>query len=121
MILIGSDLKSLGDTWIPISDLTTRGFELLVFVKTAGDAEGEWYPIQGLGERLGVVVSTEEPLNPDVKIWVDLNAPGDILEIEQDMDNNTGNPVAQFAIKEYITNLLESSLPPDPNQPIILI
>lgn len=113
-----------GEEWIPISDITTKGFELLVFVHNQGTNQGEWYPIQGTrGKRgpSGVVVSDVEPEDPEVQIWVDTSSEsGNTLQLEDDMLNSTDNPVTQRAIKNWVLALLETQNPPNPNNPIIL-
>lgn len=124
LIMLVRNCDPNGEGWTTISDITGKGFELLVYVQTAGTNQGEWYPIQGSrGPRgyTGVVVSDTEPEDPEVKIWVDTSdVTGNILTIEHDMLGDTDNVVAQKAIKEWVLSLLEEVKKNPTNGPIIL-
>jgi len=102
-----------GDDWIQISDITTKGFELLVFAINAGTNMGEWIPLQGTrGKRgpAGVVVQGEEPEDPEIKIWVDTSEGNEnVLIVEQDMIGDSNNPVSQSAVKIYVTESIEAA------------
>lgn len=89
---------------VPLSELTSKGFELLVFVQNFNGDDGEWIPLQGTRGRRGpsgIVVQDTEPDDEEVKIWVDTSESAhNILVVEQTIDGESTNPVSQIAVKE---------------------
>ena len=96
---------------VPLSELTSKGFELLVFVQNFNGNQGEWIPLQGTRGRRGpsgIVVQDEEPEDEEIKIWVDTSEDAHIvIDVAQDMEGNSTGPISQVAVKQAFDDFRE--------------